>query len=127
MKKLLLAGTLAIASFPAHALENSWEVIPALQGPPPIGWVYGPYTRPYTECTNPSCSNWGAVYVPAAGLNVRVAPNGPAVMALVNDTPLIPIRQEGPWLLVAAGCDLTPTFAWSWTAGVPLNRCWVYF
>jgi hypothetical protein len=31
------------------------------------------------------------------------------------------------WLLVAAGCDLTPTWAWSWTAGVPVNRCWVYF
>jgi predicted RNase H-like HicB family nuclease len=24
---------------------------------------------------------------------------------------------------VAATCDLTPT----WDAGVPLNRCWVYF
>jgi len=24
-------------------------------------------------------------------------------------------------------CDLTPTWAWSWNAGVPLNRCWVYF
>jgi len=45
----------------------------------------------------------------------------------VNGTLLMPLRQEGDWMLVAAGCDLTPTFAWSWTAGVPLNRCWVYF
>jgi hypothetical protein len=46
-------------------------------------------------------------------------------MSLVNGTPLIPLGREGNWLLVAAACDLTPTFAWSWTAGVPLNRCWV--
>jgi hypothetical protein len=71
----------------------------------------------------------GVVNVQADGLNVRVTPNGasPAVMALVNGTPLYPVKREGDWLLVAAGCDLTPTFAWSWTAGVPLNRCWVYF
>jgi len=31
------------------------------------------------------------------------------------------------WLLVAPACDLTPTWAWSWNAGVPLNRYWVYF
>ena len=55
------------------------------------------------------------------------APNGPPVMSLVNGTLLMPLRQEGDWMLVAAGCDLTPTFAWSWTAGVPLNRCWVWF
>jgi len=69
----------------------------------------------------------GVVNVPADGLNVRVTPNGPAIMSLVNGVPLIPVRREGDWLLVAAGCDLTPTFAWSWTTGVPLNRCWVYF
>jgi hypothetical protein len=27
-------------------------------------------------------------------------------MSLVNGTPLIPLQQEGDWLLVAAGCDL---------------------
>jgi len=67
------------------------------------------------------------VNVQADGLNVRVVPNGQPTMALVNGTPLIPLQRQGAWLLVAAGCDLTLTFAWSWTAGVPLNRCWVYF
>jgi hypothetical protein len=98
-------------------------VAPPYQGPPPIGWVYGPYT----QCSDPPRCSMGMVNVQADGLNVRVTPNGPPVMALVNGTPLIPVGREGPWLLVAAGCDLTPTFAWSWTAGVPLNRCWVYF
>jgi len=71
----------------------------------------------------------GVVNVQADGLNVRIAPDGasPAVMALVNGVPLIPMDKRGDWLLVAAGCDLTPTWAWSWTASVPLNRCWVYF
>jgi hypothetical protein len=32
-------------------------------------------------------------------------------MSLVNGTPLIPLGREGNWLLVAAACDLTPTFA----------------
>ena len=91
--------------------------------PPPLGWVYGPYT----QCANPPQCSMGVVSVQADGLNVRVVPNGQPVMALVNGTPVIPVGQQGPWLLVAAGCDLTPTFAWSWTAGVPLNRCWVYF
>jgi hypothetical protein len=100
-------------------------VPPPYSGPPSIGWVYGPYT----QCANPPQCSMGVVNVQADGLNVRVTPNGasPAVMALVNGTPLYPIKREGDWLLVAAGCDLTPTFAWSWSAGVPLNRCWVYF
>ena len=98
-------------------------VAPPYQGPPPIGWVYGPYT----QYANPPQCSMGVVSVQAVGLNVRITPNGPPVMALVNGTPLLPVRREGEWLLVAAGCDLTPTFAWSWTAGVPLNRCWVYF
>jgi hypothetical protein len=98
-------------------------VTPPYQGPPPIGWVYGPYT----SCGNPPQCSMGVVNVDASGLNVRVAPNGPPVMALINGTFLYPLRREGEWLLVAPACDLTPTFAWSWTAGVPLNRCWVYF
>jgi hypothetical protein len=98
-------------------------VAPPYQGPPPIGWVYAPYT----QCGDPPRCSMGVVSVAADGLNVRVTPNGPPVMALVNGTPVIPVGRQGPWLLVAAGCDLTPTFAWSWTAGVPLNRCWVYF
>jgi hypothetical protein len=74
----------------------------------------------------PRCST-GVVNVPADGLNVRTAPNGYPVMSLVNGTPLIPLQKQGDWLLVAPACDLTPTWAWSWNAGVPLNRCWVYF
>jgi hypothetical protein len=98
-------------------------VTPPYQGPPPIGWVYGPYT----QCANPPQCSMGVVNVDASGLNVRVAPNGPPVMSLVNGTPFIPVQRQGDWLLVAPACDLTPTWAWSWNAGVPLNRCWVYF
>jgi hypothetical protein len=98
-------------------------VAPPYQGPPPIGWVYGPYT----QCANPPQCSMGVVSVAADGLNVRTVPNGYPVMSLVNGVPLIPLQRDGNWLLVAAACDLTPTFAWSWTAGVPLNRCWVYF
>jgi hypothetical protein len=116
---------------PSDAEDNNWGdpasrvmVTPPLPpGPPPLGWVYGPYTM----CGDrPRCSI-GVVNVQADGINVRVVPNGQPTMALVNGTPLIPLQRQGEWLLVAAGCDLTPTFAWSWTAGVPLNRCWVYF
>ena len=108
---------------PAHV-----TVAPPYQGPPPIGWVYAPYTRCAVPVpVSPGCIMGVIVNVSAEGLNVRTVPNGPPVMALVNGTPLWPITQQGNWLLVAAGCDLTPTFAWSWTAGVPLNRCWVYF
>ena len=150
MKKLILASVLAIASFPGYAQDQSPEdgppgapssqyspdypapkefpgaritVAPPYQGPPPLGWVYGPYT----QCANPPQCSMGVVTVDASGLNVRVAPNGPPVMALVNGTFLYPLRREGEWLLVAPACDLTPTWAWSWNAGVPLNRCWVYF
>jgi hypothetical protein len=98
-------------------------VAPPYQGPPPIGWVY----VPYTQCANPPQCSMGIVNVQADGLNVRTVPNGYPVMSLVNGTPLIPLQKQGDWLLVAPACDLTPTFAWSWTAGVPLNRCWVYF
>jgi len=89
---------------------------------PPLGWVY----NYYAPCADPQCRTV-VVNVDAAGLNVRTAPNGYPVMSLVNGVPLIPLQKDGDWLLVSAACDLTPTFAWSWTAGVPLNRCWVYF
>jgi len=98
-------------------------VTPPYQGPPPIGWIYAPYTM----CGDPPRCSTSVVNVQADGLNVRVAPNGPPVMSLVNGTPLIPLQKQGDWLLVAPACDLTPTWAWSWNAGVPLNRCWVYF
>jgi hypothetical protein len=155
MKKMLLAGIAALflATGPGHAAndwgkecgpnndrcdpsdseDNNWgpppapparvTVTPRVPGPPPLGWVYGPYTI----CADPPRCSMGIVNVQADGLNVRATPNGYPVMSLVNGVPLIPLGQEGDWLLVAAGCDLTPTFAWSWTAGVPLNRCWVYF
>jgi hypothetical protein len=114
---------------PSDSEDNNWGPPPArvtvapAPGPPPLGWVYGPYTM----CGDPPRCSMGVVNVQADGLNVRVAPNGPPVMSLVNGVPLIPLQREGEWLLVAAACDLTPTWAWSWTAGVPLNRCWVYF
>ena len=99
-------------------------VVPPLPpGPPPLGWVYGPYTM----CGDPPRCSMGVVNVQADGLNVRVVPNGQPVMSLVNGTPLIPLQKQGDWLLVAPACDLTPTWAWSWNAGIPLNRCWVYF
>jgi len=96
-------------------------VAPPYQGPPPIGWVYAPYI----QCPDkPGLYGLLGLYcplvvvtVPAAGLNVRTVPNGPPTIALVNGTPLYPVRQEGPWLLVAPACDLTPTWAWSWTTG----------
>jgi hypothetical protein len=93
-------------------------IVRPYQGPP-IGWVYAPYT----VCGELGCQ----VNVQADGLNVRTVPNGYPVMSLVNGTPLVPLQKQGDWLLVAPACDLTPTWAWSWNAGVPLNRCWVYF
>ena len=134
MKKLLLAGVAVLSvlsALAAHAQPIDEvdqpparvTVAPPYSGPPPLGWVYGPYTM----CGDPPRCSMGVVNVPADGLNVRVVPNGPPVMSLVNGTPLIPLQKHGDWLLVAAACDLTPTWAWSWTAGVPLNRCWVYF
>jgi hypothetical protein len=127
VKKLLLAG-IAVLALAGSANAADEEPSPVAAPPvqtapippiPPLGWVYGPYT----VCGELGCQ----VNVAADGLNVRVAPDGPATMSLVNGTPLIPLRKEGNWLLVAPACDLTPTWAWSWNAGVPLNRCWVYF
>jgi hypothetical protein len=89
---------------------------------PPLGWIYGPYT----SCADPPQCSTGMVNVQADGLNVRTAPDGFPIMALVNGTPFIPLQREGNWFLIRAACDLTPTWAWSWTAGVPLNRCWMY-
>ena len=130
MKKLLLAGVGALSvlsALAAHAqpIDEVDQpparviVAPPYSGPPPIGWVYGPYTM----CGDPPRCSMGVVNVPADGLNVRIVPNGPPVMSLVNGTPLIPLQKQGDWLLVAPACDLTPTWAWSWNAGVPLNRC----
>jgi hypothetical protein len=106
VKKLLLASVLAIASIPGFAADQPVDeeapppprvtVAPPYQGPPPIGWVYGPYT----QCANPPQCSMGVVNVGADGLNVRVIPNGPPIMALVNGTPLYPVGREGDWLLV---------------------------
>jgi hypothetical protein len=129
---VFLAGVAALTvlgASAAHAVDQLTDegeppparvtVAPPYFGPPPIGWVY----VPYTVCGELGCQ----VNVPADGLNVRTVPNGYPVMSLVNGTPLIPLQKQGDWLLVAPACDLTPTWAWSWNAGVPLNRCWVYF
>ena len=91
---------------------------PLPPGPPPLGWVYGPYTM----CGDPPRCSTGVVNVPADGLNVRVVPNGPPVMSLVNGTPLIPLQKQGDWLLVAPACDLTPTWAWSWERWCPTQQ-----
>jgi len=107
-------GAIALACSPAAA-----QVAP----PQPLGWVY----MPYTTCGDPPRCSMGVVNVQADGLNVRSVPDGPPIMALVNGVPLIPLGREGNWLLVSAGCDLTPTWAWSWNAAVPLYRCWIYF
>jgi hypothetical protein len=95
---------------------------PAEPPPPPLGWVY---TR-YTVCPEPRSCPVVFVSVAADGLNVR-GPDGNPVMALVNGTPLLVLDRQGPWTLVAAACDLTPTWLWSWTARVPLNRCFVWY
>src|SRR5215831_13793394 len=86
--------------------------------PPPMGWVY----TGYTSCADPSCGTL-FVSVPADGLNVRVDPNGPAVMSIVNGTPLVVVQRQGDWTLVAAACNLAPTGLWSWTHGVALSGC----
>ena len=136
MKKLLLATAaivLMISPVPAAEVTADEELPPEAPPPPPsirvtpppvppLGWVY----NYYTPCADPQCRTV-VVNVDAAGLNVRTAPNGYPVMSLVNGTPLYPLQKQGDWLLVAPACDLTPTWAWSWNAGVPLNRCWVYF
>jgi len=44
----------------------------------------------------------GVVNVPADGLNVRVVPNGPPVMSLVNGTVFYSLQRQVDWLLVAA-------------------------
>ena len=131
MKKLFLTGIAVLLAISAAYAAD--EELPPVAAPPvqaapippapPLGWVYGPYTM----CGDPPRCSMGVVNVPANGLNVRTAPNGYPVMSLVNGTPLIPLQKQGDWLLVAPACDLTPTWAWSWNVGVPLNRCWVYF
>src|SRR6516162_3333366 len=113
MKKLLITGIavlLAISAAYAAYEELPPEAAPPVQATPippapPLGWVYGPYTM----CGDPPRCSMGVVNVPADGLNVRIAPNWPPVMSLVNGTPLIPLQQQGDWFLVAPACDLPPT------------------
>jgi|SRR5215475_859718 len=84
--------------------------------PPPLGWVYGPYT--FQDPTGTV-----VVSVGADGLNVRTVPQGPVIAALANGTPLVPLQQQGYWILVAVPCNLAPTWTFSVTAGVPLSVC----
>jgi hypothetical protein len=87
--------------------------------PPSLGWVYGPYT----SCIDPSCGTV-VVNVGVDGLNVRTFPDGPIVLALANGVPLLPLQRQGDWVLVAAGCSLSPTWTASVTAGgIPLSVC----
>jgi hypothetical protein len=114
--KILIAFVTGIIPAPAKAQEA-----PPL--PAPLGWVY---TR-YTSCPGPRSCPVVFVSVAADGLNVRAVPDGPPTMALVNGTPLFVLDRQGSWTLVAPACDLTPTWLWSWTAGVPLDRCFVWY
>lgn len=91
--------------------------------PPPLGWVY----TNYTTCPQPISCPVVFVSVGADGLNVRTTPNGYPVVSLVNGTPLVVLDRQGSWTLVAPACELIPTGLWSWTADVPLIRCFVSF
>jgi hypothetical protein len=92
MKKLLITGIAVLLAISAAYAAD--EELPPVAAPPvqatpippapPLGWVYGPYTM----CGDPPRCSMGVVNVPADGLNVRIAPNGPPVMSLVNGTPL---------------------------------------
>jgi hypothetical protein len=54
-------------------------------------WVYGPYTM----CGDPPRCSMGVVNVQADGLNVRIAPNGPATLSVVRAAAR---ELEGPCL-----------------------------
>jgi hypothetical protein len=96
------------------------EALPPPPAPAPLGWIYGPYTI----CLDPPGCSQVIVSVGADGLNVRTVPNGPVVAALANGTPVIPLQQDGRWVLVAPACALMPTYTFSVTAGgVPLSVC----
>jgi hypothetical protein len=115
--RALLAGAALLLSGAAFAQEAP----PGPPPPPPLGTVY---TR-YTVCMEPRTCPIVFVSVDADGLNVH-GPDGRILMALVNGTPLQVLGRRGELTLVAPACDLTPTWVWSWTASVPLMRCWVY-
>jgi hypothetical protein len=95
------------------------EYAPSSPSPPPLGWIYGPYT----VCADPPRCGAIVISVGADGLNVRMAPNGPVVAALANGVPVIPLQRDGNWMLVAPACALAPTWTWSVTSGVPLSVC----
>ena len=126
MKLLNLLLAMALMASPAVAAELAPpppepEAPPAVEapaGPPPTGWVFGPYTT----CAPPQPHCF--VTVPADGLNIRQAPDGPPFAAVVNGMPLTVYGNTGNWLLVRVDCPLLPTGLWSWTAGVPLLTCY---
>jgi hypothetical protein len=113
--RLVATSVVALALASTAASAQVGEAPPLPPGPPPLGWIYAPYT------VAP-----GVVNVDASGLNVRTVPNGLPVMALTNGTPFTILDKQGDWFLIAQACDLTPTFVWSWTAPVQLFRCWVW-
>jgi hypothetical protein len=95
------------------------EYAPSSPSPPPLGWIYGPYT----VCADPPRCAAVVINVGADGLNFRTVPNGPVLGALANGVPVIPLQRDGNWMLVAPACALAPTWTFSWTAGVPLSIC----
>jgi len=95
------------------------EALPPPPPPPPLGWVSGRLTA----CADPPACRAVVISVYADGANVRAVPGGPVVGSLANGVPVVPLRREGEWILVAPGCALGPTYTWSVTAGVPLSVC----
>src|SRR5262245_48327019 len=110
-------GMILAVSIAYRSMARAQPLLDAPPPPPPLGWVF---TR-YTVCPEPRTCPVVFVSVYADGLNVR-GPDGQPIMSLVNGTPLLVLERQGQWTLVAQACELTPTWAWSWTAGVPLMR-----
>ena len=52
-------------------------------------------------------------------------PNGPAVLSLLNGTPLVVVQRQGDWTLVAPGCNLAPTGLWSFGPWRSVERLFV--
>ena len=86
--------------------------------PPPLGWIWGRLA----PCANEACDTL-VIQVQADGVNIRAVPGGPVIMSIANGVPVAPLTKEGNWVLVAALCNLMPTWTWSVTAGVPISVC----
>jgi hypothetical protein len=108
-------ATLTFKPDTANVPVSPMKPTPAPLPPAPLGWISARFI---------DCANWGCfVRVSADGANVRKHPNGDAVLALVNGTPLLVSQWQGNWALVTATCNLVPTGLWSDTHRVPLTTC----